>query len=89
MGDGQGSGSGLLALIAVAFCAVMYYAFHIVGFGWILKAIVALMILSVLFCIGVGIWVIWDAVRQRKEREQKEEQKRREAELEKFDEMKK
>ena len=49
MGDGQGGGSGFLALIAVAFCAVMYYAFHIVGFGWILKAIVALMILSVLF----------------------------------------
>ena len=45
--------------------------------------------MSVLFCLGVGIWVIVDAVRERKEREQNEAQKRREAELKKFDEMKK
>ena len=63
MGDGQGGGSGILALLGIAVCAVMYYVFHIVGFGWILKAIVALLIL--------------------------EAQKRREAELKKFDEMKK
>ncbi len=88
MGDGQGSGSGILALIAVGFCAVMYYVFHIVGFGWILKAVVALLILSVLFCVAVGVWVIWDAVKQRKEREEQEAQKRREAELRKFDEKK-
>ena len=89
MGDGQGGGSGILALLGIAVCAVMYYVFHIVGFGWILKAIVALLILSVLFCLGVGIWVIVDAVRERKEREQNEAQERREAELKKFDEMKK
>lgn len=86
MGDGQGSGGGILAVIGIAFCAVMYYVFHIVGFGWILKAVVALLILSVLFCLAVGIWVIIDAVRERKEREQNEALKRREAELRKFDE---
>ncbi len=89
MGDGQGSGSGILALIAVGVCAVMYYVFHIAGFGWILKAIVALLILSVILCVAVVGWIIVDAVRKRNEQERQKEQERREAELRKFDQMQK
>ena len=88
MGEGRGSGSAILVLAAAVFCAVMYYAFHIVSFGWILKAIVAAAILFVLFCVGACAWVIWDAVKQRKEQEKKEAEKRREAGLQEFDKEK-
>ena len=86
MGNDRGGIGGLLIVLVIAASAVLYFGFNMVRFGWILKLVVALFFLCVLFCIGAVVWVILDAGKQRKKREEEAARKQTEEQLKHFDE---
>ncbi len=69
MGDSRNSLGGGLIILLLVVAAVLYYGFHMVQFGWVLKVAFAIVVLFVAgVCFGTG-YLIASASKKRKEKQ--------------------